>query len=476
MFALKLPTFSSICTGFAMVAMLMAPPAQAAMATVINAGSSNNCAITTTGGVLCWGYNNSGQLGNGSGASSMVPVSVTGLSSGVLQVANGVYHTCALLVGGSVRCWGANSMGQLGNGTLSNSNVPVAVSGLSGAIAIAAGVHHSCAVMATGTVKCWGWNSTGQIGDGTTAQRNLPVDVLSLSGAIGVAAGQNHSCALINNGQVKCWGSGDFGALGNGTTTGSLTRVDVVGLSDATSIAAGLSHTCVKTSSGAGKCWGHNGHGQLGNGSGMHASQPTLVSGLSSGVTQLTTSSHSWSTCAVLANGTAKCWGLNHGGQLGSGDTANKVTPSTVTGLAGTVSSIAMGNSHACARVNNGVQCWGHNAHGQHGAGNFTAVSFPQNTVGLFGEPPTLTPAPLSPVTSRWPVYTWKATPGASSYRLRINGVTTIHTAAAVNCPDGVGLCTFTSGLLTPGVYSWQVQGFNEHGDSQWSALTQFLL
>jgi Regulator of chromosome condensation (RCC1) repeat len=476
MFTLKLSTFSSIGTGFALLTMLMTPSAQATMTTAITAGVSSTCTLTTAGGVLCWGQNTYGQLGNGSVANSLVPTGVIGLGSGVLQVASGDNHRCALLVGGSVRCWGLNANGQLGNSSVSNSSVPVAVSGLSGAIDISAGGYHSCAVMATGAVKCWGRNNTGQIGDGTLNQRNQPADVLAVSGAVAIALGESHSCALINNGQVKCWGFGAYGALGHGSATGSSTRVDVFGLNDATSIAAGYYHTCAKTSTGAAKCWGHNAYGQLGNGSTVNALVPGDVSGLSSGVAQITAAKGYHSTCATLTNGTAKCWGGNNSGQLGSGDTVNKLTPSTVLGLAGAVSSIAIGSNHACARVNNGVQCWGYNAFGQHGAGNITSVPFPQNTVGLFGVAPALTPAPLSPVTSNSPVYTWKAIPGASSYRLRINGVTTNYTAAAVNCPDGVGLCTFTSALLAPGAYGWQVQGFNEYGAGQWSALTQFVL
>jgi alpha-tubulin suppressor-like RCC1 family protein len=472
MFAMR---FSIPGACLALLAILAAPDSQAATTTVVVSGITTHCALNDASGVLCWGYNVQGQLGNGTVINSSLPVGVSGLGSGVTQLASGNSHNCALVSGG-VRCWGYNSYGQLGNGTSTNSNVPVAVAGLSGAVAVAAGFFHSCALMVTGGVKCWGYNGNGQLGDGTLVTRSAPVDVLGLSGAVGLAVGSYHSCALINNGQIQCWGNNAGGQLGNGSLVTSATRVNVTGIADADMIVAGVSHTCAKTTTGTARCWGSNSTGQLGSGgTTANVLTPVVVSGLS-GVTQLAASSASNSTCAVLSGGSAKCWGSNASGQLGSGDTTNKTTPTTVTGLTGSASAITIGGDSACARVNNGVQCWGANNVGQHGAGNTAVTSFPQNVVGLFGSAPSQTPAPLSPVTSRFPVYTWNAIPGASSYRLRINGVTTAYTAAAANCPDGLGLCTVKSGLLTPGVYSWQVQGFDDYGDGVWSAILQFLI
>lgn len=468
--------FSIISASAALLAMLIAPPSHAAMATAISAGIFTNCAVTTAGGALCWGQNNFGQLGNGSLTDSPVPVGVTGLDTGVAQIATGGRHTCALLVNGTVRCWGWNAAGQLGNNSTANSSVPVTVLGLSGAVAISTAWAQSCAVLATGIVKCWGHNNSGQIGDGTLTSRITPVEVLGLNGAVGIAAGLSHTCALINNGKIKCWGYNGYGQLGNGATIDKTTWVEVLGINDANAIVTGAYHTCAKTNTGAAKCWGHNYYGQLGNGNSVTSTTPGIVSGLSTGVMQLTASHYNHSNCALLNDGSAKCWGDNSYGKLGSGDAVNKFIPTPVIGLAGPVNSITMGASSACARVKGGVQCWGNNTYGEHGAGNTATVPFPQNTVGLFGKVPTQLPTPLSPVTSPRPVYTWKAIPGATSYRLRINGVTTSYTAAAVNCPDEVGLCTFASGLLTAGVYGWQVQGFNEYGDGEWSALIQFIL
>src|SRR5260221_233958 len=132
-------------------------------------------AVKTGGGVKGWGYNQFGQLGDGTNADSAVPVDVTGLQSGVGAIDTRGEHTCALMTGGSVKCWGANINGQLGDGTTASSDVPVGVVGLSsGVSAIAVGGEHTCALTTGGGVKCWGWNAKGQLGTGTTTDSNTP--------------------------------------------------------------------------------------------------------------------------------------------------------------------------------------------------------------------------------------------------------------------------------------------------------------
>jgi alpha-tubulin suppressor-like RCC1 family protein len=362
--------------------------------TVINAGSEHTCAVTAGGGVKCWGDNTYGQLGIDASGSWLTPVAVAGLSDIVTTISAGSLHTCALTSGGGVMCWGDNVSGQLGDGTNIMQPTPVDVVGLSsGVTAITAGGiyakylyywGHTCALTAGGGVKCWGNNNFGQLGDGTTTERSTPVDVVGLSsGVMAIAAGGDHACALMAGGGVKCWGDNTYGQLGDGTTTNSLTPVDVVGLSSGvTALAGGLRHTCAVTAGGGAKCWGRNDYGQLGDGSTTEQHTPVDVVGLSSGVTAI--SAGAFHTCVMTSGGGVKCWGENYDGELGDGTTVDRHTPVDVIGLASGVTAVATGWYHTCALTSGGgVKCWGFNWAGQLGDGTTTSRSTPVDVVKL---------------------------------------------------------------------------------------------
>ena len=246
----------------------------------VAAGENHSCAVTVAGGVWCWGFNGTGQLGDGTTTNRLIPVSTLGLITDVQSVATGRYHSCALTTAGGVQCWGWNVFGQLGDGTLNLRMVPGNVIGLtSGIQALATGGDHACALTAIGGVKCWGWNGYGQLGDGTGVSRTTPVDVIGLSGGVrAVTAGGTHTCALMATGGVRCWGNNLYGQLGDGTTTNRWTSVAVAGLPDVVrTINAGVEHTCALAADDSIWCWGSNASGQLGDGTNTDRLTPVQV-------------------------------------------------------------------------------------------------------------------------------------------------------------------------------------------------------
>jgi cysteine-rich repeat protein len=350
----------------------------------IDAGNEHSCVLMPGGAMKCWGYDYNGQCGDGvSSYRRMVPVNVVGLSPAAVAVSTGSGFSCALTTAGGIKCWGHNFYGQLGEGSTTSRFSPTNVVGLtSGVTSFSANFTHSCAITGSG-VYCWGTNSEGQLGDGTTTSPLTPVQVgggLPVTAAA-VSTGDSHTCGLTPAGSVACWGGNDYGQLGDGTTTNRLTPVSVIGLgATAAVVSAGGHHTCVLSTGGAVRCWGYNGYGQLGDGTTTSRPSPGDVTGLPGGIVDLCTGQDH--TCVALGTGEVYCWGRNNYGQIGDGTTVNRSVPTAVVDLAAPAVDVACegdyNDAFTCAILaDTSVMCWGYNTHGELGNNTTTDSSRP---------------------------------------------------------------------------------------------------
>jgi alpha-tubulin suppressor-like RCC1 family protein len=347
----------------------------------ISAGSSHSLALKSNGTVWAWGSNSLGMLGNGSTNNSSIPVQVSGLS-GVTAIAGGGLISLALKSDGTVWDWGHNGDGELGNGSTINSSVPVQVSGLNGVTAIAAGSLHCLALKSDGTVWTWGYNRYGELGNGTTTNSPTPLQVIGLSGITAIAGGGYHSLFLKSDGTVWACGYNTRGELGNGTTTNSPTPLQVIGLSGITAIAGGGYHSLALKSDGSIWAWGDNVSGELGTEITPNSAAPVHLSGLS-GVTTIT--GGQYHSLFLKSEGTVWACGAKNYGQLGNGDIGGAVNPIQVTNISGAIALAAGAYHNLALRSDGNVWAWGYNWAGQLGDGSIYIKSIPVQVNGLSG-------------------------------------------------------------------------------------------
>ena len=286
-------------------------------ATSIALGGGHSCAVLTSGTVMCWGHNSMAQLGDGiSYQDRSTPFEVSGITNAV-SIALGGDNSCALLTESKVMCWGYNAEGQLGRGGINTQDEPPGqVSNITTATSIAVGVLHSCAVLIGGTVKCWGYNSGFRLGQsGTATYSNTPVAVSGITSATNITLGEGHSYALLTDGGVMCWGDNLFGGLGGGTVPhAQFTPVSASDITDATGISLGSEYSCATLSNGSVKCWGANWMGQLGIGdlSDCQCTNAFEVSGLN--LTPSSSSSSSFSDRTELNTAVTNCLAIDYSG------------------------------------------------------------------------------------------------------------------------------------------------------------------
>lgn len=269
----------------------------------IAANQRHGCAVQRDGSVGCWGDNRFGQLGDGSTDSSGSELRPVLGVEGARRIAAGVDFSCAIAAGAEVRCWGFNLVGQAGNQqTLGLAAALDAVPDLPPALDVAAGKDHACAVGADGLVRCWGANDLGQLGDGTRQQRLRPVAVRGIDDARQVAAGAGFTCALDRHGDVRCWGSNAFGQLGDGTRSDRV-EPGPPSLTGVERLAAGLARTCAVRDDGSVWCWGAAGGASVEVAAAYDAT-PTRVPGVVDAIDVAVGETHA---CATAADGTV-CW------------------------------------------------------------------------------------------------------------------------------------------------------------------------
>jgi len=341
-----------------------------APAVAVGGSAHSRCALLGDGIVRCWGYNDFGQLGDGTSVTRNLPAPVSGLS-GVIQLGSGTGdHTCAVLQGGGVRCWGRNHYGQLGNGSTTNSLVPTAVVNLTDVVQVATGDWSTCARRMNGQVACWGYNGQGQLGNDSIVDSSLPVNVLGISAAVHLAVGFDHACVALDDGTANCWGKNLDGQLGDGTLINRRTPVVVLTPSDTplTGVArviAGYAFSCTVQTDGDMTCWGRNNYGQLADAGWLDrfTAAPVLL------LHNVTAAAAGFAHACAISGGATMCWGYNGDGRLGDGSTTHRNLPTAILGITD-VSEVSCGISHTCLRLNTGVlRCAGVNNLGQLGDG-----------------------------------------------------------------------------------------------------------
>lgn len=366
--AASCPVYCGSATSCVVVSSLASSPTRQGFAAVMSDGS-----------VRTWGSDAKGELGDGGTSDQTKPIAVSGLASNVKQVGSGA-HGCAVMGDGSLRCWGVNSVGQFCDGTTSTSvQTPktIAAFGFNAKQVVTSAGSMTCVLLNSGAVQCCGANGSGMLGNGdTTGTAQSSPQIAIAGGAQQIAAGLLHVCALMSDGSVQCWGGNTNGQIGAGSGS-QFSPITVIPASPlkALSVVTGGLYTCARMSDGTVKCWGADNLSQLGDGGTTDVPSPKTIVALGSDAIQLAAGfGH---LCKLTASGSVSCWGYNLDGEVGNGSAGGTVTAPTFV-MAG-VKQVVASQSSTCANLNDGtVKCWGSNGHGELGnPGAGSAASSP---------------------------------------------------------------------------------------------------
>ncbi|HTL33375.1 MAG TPA: hypothetical protein VL326_09630 [Kofleriaceae bacterium] len=346
----------------------------------IAGGNIASCVLRDSGTVSCSGNNGTGALGVGMsvGAATM-PVEVSALDS-IEMISGGSSHFCALRAGGGVLCWGNNQFGSVGNGTTTNQFTPLQVAALtSPMVGVEVGNDHACAWDGS-TVWCWGDNAYRQVSQTSPIPTVTPA--MAFGGAVEVVGGGAHTCARKATGEVWCWGRNDFGQLGDGTTMVRNAPVQVM-VGPVIDLSAGMENVCARDVDEHVWCWGSDQFGQLGDG---NIAQGNPVPQQIAGLVATSISCGEKHCCAARHDGSVACWGSSDDNQLGVPGVTMSAVPIDVGGVPYAVEVTASDESspqfrdYTCARTVDGVWCWGDNTYGEIGLGSTTSAPVPTRT------------------------------------------------------------------------------------------------
>lgn len=340
----------------------------------VNVGSANSCAVYVDNSVKCWGAPIGTRMDDEPTQFATRPVTVPNLSA--ILVSLNYQHACALTAGKRVACWGDNTYGRVGQPTATTFvGAPTFVPGLNNVQNVVTGREHSCALLMDGTVRCWGRNTYGQLGTGgSVTSVPTPVSPRNLSDVVSIAAGAASTCAVTSLGRVWCWGWGAQGELGNATRLSSRIPVMIQSLKRVVSVYSAQSTFCAVTADTTGWCWGAGWFGQLGNGSNLsYSTKPVQIADLD-GIKSISVDQES--ACALTLDGSVYCWGSNRQNQLGDGTRTSSPFAVPVN-LPNAARGVAVGQQHACAALPFTIRCWGINTFGQLGNGTTNSSAEP---------------------------------------------------------------------------------------------------